>query len=108
MSLLFLEYRSTYTNKGRGFAQSMWQAVVGRIVSGLGAAAMVVIVSVLITGEFPNDNRGTTCLTWPYKDLVPLIQVASWRSYVNVFATLGRSIGGPLGGFLADTVGWRW
>jgi MFS family permease len=25
-----------------------------------------------------------------------------------VIATLGRSIGGPLGGFLADTIGWRW
>lgn len=43
-----------------------------------------------------------------YGDLVPLIEVATWRSYVNVLATLGRSTGGPLGGFLADTVGWRW
>ena len=41
-------------------------------------------------------------------DLVPLIQVAAWRSYVNVVSTLGRSIGGPLGGLLADTIGWRW
>lgn len=45
-------------------------------------------------------------LTLP--DLVPLIQVAAWRSYVNVVATFGRSIGGPLGGLLADTFGWRW
>ena len=29
----------------------MWQAVAGRVVSGLGGAGMVVIVSVLITGE---------------------------------------------------------
>lgn len=27
---------------------------------------------------------------------------------MNVIATLGRSIGGPLGGLLADTIGWRW
>lgn len=27
---------------------------------------------------------------------------------MNVVATLGRSIGGPLGGLLADTIGWRW
>ncbi len=39
---------------------------------------------------------------------MPLIQVAAWRSYVNVFHVFGRSVGGPLGGFLADTVGWRW
>jgi len=40
-------------------------------------------------------------------DLVPLRNVATWRSYVNVVSTLGRSIGGPIGGFLADTIGWR-
>ena len=27
---------------------------------------------------------------------------------MNIVATAGRSIGGPLGGWLADTVGWRW
>ncbi|KAG4413482.1 hypothetical protein IFR04_013383 [Cadophora malorum] len=73
-----------------GIGQTMWQVIAGRVIAGLGAAGMTVIVSILIT------------------DLVPLIQVASWRSYVNVVATIGRSIGGPLGGFLADTVGWRW
>lgn len=41
-------------------------------------------------------------------DLVPLIHVAAWRSYVNVVGTIGRSIGGPIGGLLADTIGWRW
>jgi MFS family permease len=68
----------------------MWQAILGRVISGLGAAGMSVIVSIVIT------------------DLVPIRQVAAWRSYVNVFHIFGRSVGGPLGGFLADTVGWRW
>ena len=35
-----------------GIGQSMWQVIVGRIVSGLGAAGMTVIVSVLITGTW--------------------------------------------------------
>jgi MFS family permease len=39
---------------------------------------------------------------------VPLRQVASLRSYVNIAATTGRSLGGPIGGALADTIGWRW
>ncbi|KAF8849187.1 hypothetical protein BDZ45DRAFT_663492 [Acephala macrosclerotiorum] len=73
-----------------GIAQSMGQVILGRVVSGFGAAGMTVLVTIIIT------------------DLVPLIQVASWRSFVNVVATLGRSIGGPLGGLLTDTVGWRW
>lgn len=33
--------------------------------------------------------------------------MGSWQSYLNAFATVGRSLGGPLGGFLADTIGWR-
>jgi MFS family permease len=41
-------------------------------------------------------------------DLVPLKDVASYRSYVNVIQTTGRSIGGPLGGYIAQTLGWRW
>lgn len=40
--------------------------------------------------------------------MVPVRNVAAWRSYVNVAATLGRSAGGPLGGWLTDTIGWRW
>lgn len=67
---------------------------------------MVVIVSVLITGK--STSQKSQCDSYNSLDLVPLIEVATWRSYVNLLATLGRSIGGPLGGFLADTVGWRW
>ncbi|KAF2451016.1 MFS general substrate transporter [Karstenula rhodostoma CBS 690.94] len=73
-----------------GVAQSMKEVILGRIISGLGASGMTALVSILIT------------------DLVPLRDVATWRSYVNIAATTGRSIGGPLGGWLADTVGWRW
>jgi len=39
---------------------------------------------------------------------VPLRQVAALRSYANIAATTGRSLGGPIGGALADTIGWRW
>ncbi len=40
--------------------------------------------------------------------MVPIREVASWRSYVNIAATTGRSLGGPIGGYLIDTIGWRW
>lgn len=73
-----------------GAGQSMLQVIIGRSVAGIGGGGMVAIVSILIT------------------DLVPLIEIASWRSYVNVAATTGRSVGGPLGGWLADSIGWRW
>jgi MFS family permease len=70
--------------------QSMSTLIIGRVISGLGSSGMTSLVSILIT------------------DLVPLRDVATWRSYVNIVATTGRSIGGPLGGWMADTVGWRW
>lgn len=73
-----------------GSGQTLWQVIAGRSISGLGGAGMTVVVAILIT------------------DLVPKIEVASWRSYVNIVATTGRMIGGPIGGFLADRVGWRW
>ncbi|KAF4986052.1 hypothetical protein FGRMN_11009 [Fusarium graminum] len=73
-----------------GAGQSMWQVILGRVISGSGGAGMTAMASVIIT------------------DLAPLREVASWQSYMNVIATIGRSIGGPLGGFLADTIGWRW
>ncbi|KPA38349.1 major facilitator superfamily transporter [Fusarium langsethiae] len=71
-------------------AQSMFTVILGRVLSGSVGAGMTVLVSILIT------------------DLVPVRETASWRSYINVAATTGRSLGGPLGGWMADAVGWRW
>jgi MFS family permease len=68
----------------------MWQVIAGRAIAGMGGAWMSVVVAVLIT------------------DLVPLTEVASWRSYVNIVATTGRMVGSPLGGLLADLIGWRY
>ncbi|KAF2278941.1 MFS general substrate transporter [Westerdykella ornata] len=73
-----------------GLGTRMSHLILGRIISGMGASGMTVLVSIVIT------------------DLLPLRDVASWRSYVNIVSTTGRSIGGPLGGGLTDTVGWRW
>jgi MFS family permease len=41
-------------------------------------------------------------------DLVPLRDIASYRSYVNIVSTVGRSCGGPIGGIVTQTIGWRW
>ncbi|KAH8906478.1 MFS general substrate transporter [Coniochaeta sp. PMI_546] len=73
-----------------GLGQSMLQVILGRVISGAGSSGMTVLVSILIT------------------DLVPIRDVAQWRSWVNIAATTGRSLGGPLGGWLADVIGWRW
>ncbi|CAG9945275.1 unnamed protein product [Clonostachys rosea f. rosea IK726] len=73
-----------------GFGQSILQLVMARSIQGLGGAGMVCLVSIIIT------------------DLVPLREVATYRSYVNIIQTMGRSSGGAIGGFLAQAIGWRW
>ncbi len=70
--------------------QTYWQVILGRVISGSGGYGMTMVVAVFIT------------------DLMPLREVARWQSYLNTFAAVGRSLGGPLGGWLADTIGWRW
>lgn len=73
-----------------GIGEAFWVVLLGRAISGIGGAGMTALVSIIIT------------------DMVPVRAVATWRAYVNVAATVGRSAGGPLGGWLTDTVGWRW
>ncbi|KAJ0417556.1 efflux pump antibiotic resistance protein [Aspergillus carlsbadensis] len=73
-----------------GMGHSLLAVVAGRVVSGIGGGGMGSMVSIIIT------------------DLVPTREVGVWRSYVAIIATAGRGLGGPIGGFLADTVGWRW
>ncbi|OGE49023.1 hypothetical protein PENARI_c024G02573 [Penicillium arizonense] len=73
-----------------GIGSQMWMVVLGRGISGMGGAGIMTISSVVIT------------------DIVPKREIASWRAYVNIAMTLGRSLGGPMGGWLSDTIGWRW
>ncbi|KAI2670631.1 hypothetical protein DTO006G1_9438 [Penicillium roqueforti] len=73
-----------------GIGTRMWVVVFGRAISGMGGAGIMTISSIIIT------------------DIVPKREVATWRAYVNIAMTLGRSLGGPLGGWLSDTIGWRW
>ena len=72
-----------------GLGSSLFQFAAGRVVAGLGGAGMISLVSSLVV------------------HLVPLRDVAVWRSWMYVMATFGRSIGAPLGGVLADSIGWR-
>ncbi|OAF54976.1 hypothetical protein VC83_08519 [Pseudogymnoascus destructans] len=73
-----------------GIGQTYWQVILGRVVAGCGASGMVSLASIIIT------------------ELADSSDVAVLRSYVNIASTIGLSGGGPLGGFLAGAIGWRW
>ncbi|KAF3893630.1 Vacuolar membrane amino acid uptake transporter [Trichophyton interdigitale] len=72
-----------------GTAAALWQVIAGRVITGIGAAGMVALVCVLIT-----DNVSPS-------------QVAITRSYVNMVSVFGRVLGGPIGAFITDSVGWQ-
>lgn len=41
-------------------------------------------------------------------DAVSPKEVSIFRKYSNITNIIGRSLGAPMGGLLAGTVGWRW
>jgi MFS family permease len=89
-----------------GIGPSLSIVILGRVITGIGGAGANALVSLIILGR--DSLSRSKCFAELETDLVPLREVASLRSYVNVAATTGRSLGGPIGGALADTIGWRW
>ena len=41
-------------------------------------------------------------------DIVPLRERGTWQGILNIIYSAGASLEAPLGGFLADGIGWRW
>ncbi|RMJ17737.1 hypothetical protein CDV36_002563 [Fusarium kuroshium] len=70
--------------------QSYWHLLLGRAISGIGSAGKIALTSIIVA------------------DVIPLPKVAQYRGYVNLTATIARSLGGPIGGWLAGSIGWRW
>ncbi|OKL56462.1 hypothetical protein UA08_08136 [Talaromyces atroroseus] len=73
-----------------GCAQSINQLIAARVYQGIGGGGMTTVVSILIS------------------DLVPLRDRGLWQGIINIVYASGSSIGAPLGGILADYIGWRW
>lgn len=68
----------------------MVQLCVARGVAGVGGGGMTAVVSILVS------------------DIVPLRERGVWQGYINVIYAAGTATGAPLGGLLADSIGWRW
>ncbi|KAI5780320.1 putative MFS multidrug transporter [Peziza echinospora] len=73
-----------------GLSSNMTQLVASRAVAGIGGGGMTTVASILMSDVVALRKRGT------------------WQGILNIVFACGSAIGGPLGGFLADTVGWRW
>jgi predicted MFS family arabinose efflux permease len=50
----------------------------------------------------------TTVVSILLSDVVSLRERGKWQGYINIIYASGASAGAPLGGILADYIGWRW
>ncbi|KAL4795087.1 major facilitator superfamily domain-containing protein [Aspergillus venezuelensis] len=73
-----------------GLAQRQWTIVLGRVVSGIGGGGLTAIA------------------TFVTSDLVPLRKRGVWQGVGNICFGLGMGLGGVFGGWINDTLGWRW
>ncbi|XP_006464043.1 hypothetical protein AGABI2DRAFT_153035 [Agaricus bisporus var. bisporus H97] len=73
-----------------GVAQSMDMLIACRALAGIGGGGMATLASIIIS------------------DLVPLRSRGTWQGLMNIVWSCGNTAGASLGGFLADTIGWRW
>lgn len=73
-----------------GTAKSQGAIVVGRIVAGIGGGGLL------------------TISTFVTSDLVPLRQRGVWQGVGNICYGAGSGLGGVFGGWINDTLGWRW
>ena len=73
-----------------GFARTIEELIAARAIAGLGGAGMNTITSILMS------------------DVVTLRERGKWQGYLNIIYAFGAGAGAPIGGLLADSIGWRW
>ncbi|KAF2192263.1 MFS general substrate transporter [Zopfia rhizophila CBS 207.26] len=73
-----------------GLARNISELIAARAFAGVGGGGMTTVVSILLS------------------DVVPLRERGTWQGYINIIYASGSAAGAPLGGLLADSIGWRW
>lgn len=73
-----------------GFARNISELIAARAFAGIGGGGMSVCTSIMLS------------------DVVSLRDRGQWQGYINVVYAVGAGAGAPLGGLLAENIGWRW
>lgn len=71
-------------------APSMGWLIAARLVAGIGGGGVQSMAVIIMT------------------DLVDLRYRGLFQGYANIIFGLGNALGGPIGGWISDTFGWRW
>lgn len=61
-------------------------------------------IFVVTVAHLPTDSIVSIIVS----DVVPLRSRGTWQGVLNIIWACGNATGASLGGFLADTIGWRW
>ena len=73
-----------------GLGKSEYTIIFGRVVAGLGGGGLHAIPLFLANDMVPTRRRGV------------------WQGFNNICWGVGSGLGGLFGGWLNDTIGWRW
>ncbi|TFK53454.1 MFS general substrate transporter, partial [Heliocybe sulcata] len=73
-----------------GIARDMTWLIAARALSGIGGGGILTVGSIIVSDVVPLRSRGT------------------WQGILNIIFATGQVAGAPLGGALADGIGWRW
>ncbi|KAF2083701.1 MFS general substrate transporter [Saccharata proteae CBS 121410] len=80
----------TLTTLWCALAPTIGSFIAARAVAGIGAGGVLAMGSVMTN------------------DLVPMRVRGTYQAYINLFYGLGQACGAAFGGYLCDTLGWRW
>lgn len=73
-----------------GLSRNMTELIAARALAGVGGGGMTTLASIIMS------------------DVAPLRQRGTWQGVANIVFATGQATGAPIGGLLADTIGWRW
>ncbi|KJY01208.1 MFS multidrug transporter like protein [Zymoseptoria brevis] len=73
-----------------GIARDDWVMILGRVVGGAGGGCL------------------NTVSTFVASDLIPLRKRGVWQGMGNIVFGMGMGLGGVFGGYINDTLGWRY
>lgn len=71
-------------------AGSIESFIISRAFCGIGAGGVMTLGSIIVSDLVPIENRG------------------AYQSYINMNYGVGSSLGAATGGYIADSLGWRW
>lgn len=75
---------------GCSISSTFSELIIARIIAGIGGAGLGTLSSIVVS------------------DLVPLSKRSTYNGFANLVYGVGQVVGAPLGGYFADTIGWRW